>query len=161
MVLPGAIRFIPAYAGNSSSAHIPLDMTPVHPRLRGELSQSLLRAFLLLRFIPAYAGNSAFLSVLASVNAVHPRLRGELHPLFTSFLSLIGSSPLTRGTQDQTRLMKRSCRFIPAYAGNSNSSMGRMASHSVHPRLRGELNASPDFTTHAFGSSPLTRGTHD
>ena len=71
-------RFIPAYAGNSSTETAPLGKTTVHPRLRGELahilnqdidttgSSPLTRGTLqkdirykgLPRFIPAYAGNS-------------------------------------------------------------------------------------------------------
>ena len=53
------VRFIPAYAGNSSA--IPNGSIPetVHPRLRGELVRFLMVQFLKRRFIPAYAGNSS------------------------------------------------------------------------------------------------------
>ncbi len=36
------LRFIPAYAGNSSLIHSSLMETTVHPRLRGELSFGIL-----------------------------------------------------------------------------------------------------------------------
>ena len=54
------------------------------------------------RFIPAYAGNSLKPSSRPGDRAVHPRLRGELTPIFVFTISLIGSSPLTRGTQEIT-----------------------------------------------------------
>ena len=133
------LRFIPAYAGNSSSAHIPLDMTPVHPRLRGELSQSLLRAFLLLRFIPAYAGNSM------------EKIRANM--------TKVGSSPLTRGTPYPRSFPIIAGRFIPAYAGNSGLRPAFLKSPTVHPRLRGELSFWFSYSSRPHGSSPLTRGT--
>ena len=72
-------RFIPAYAGNSSSLTSSLVSSSVHPRLRGELlgmaaviavssgSSPLTRGTRIkniidrfeFRFIPAYAGNSS------------------------------------------------------------------------------------------------------
>ena len=73
-----AVRFIPAYAGNSLYSNYSAGKRSVHPRLRGELffvdevlpgdtgSSPLTRGTLALRiqglptmrFIPAYAGNS-------------------------------------------------------------------------------------------------------
>ena len=72
------MRFIPAYAGNSTAATEVMYERPVHPRLRGELEYQgivenatlgsspltrgtqteLVRARYSFRFIPAYAGNS-------------------------------------------------------------------------------------------------------
>ena len=92
------VRFIPAYAGNSSPENKIVFPTSVHPRLRGELfivgvnvksrvgSSPLTRGTLFWdfieevdeRFIPAYAGNSPVYSVPGLVDH--------------------GSSPLTRGT---------------------------------------------------------------
>ena len=113
------VRFIPAYAGNSASATLLRRVDAVHPRLRGELfqivdghnvvagSSPLTRGTLdqfrrpchYLRFIPAYAGNSVCSGIEAASVAVHPRLRGELAILIGAFLSIYGSSPLTRGTR--------------------------------------------------------------
>ena len=93
-----AVRFIPAYAGNSSFAGDTRNDRTVHPRLRGELlpnrscnseitgSSPLTRGTQScgsliphpFRFIPAYAGNSNFQSVKNFILSVHPRLRGEL-----------------------------------------------------------------------------------
>ena len=50
-------------------------------------------------------------------------------------------------------------RFIPAYAGNSDSGISRRRTESVHPRLRGELVNCVNESGLYAGSSPLTRGT--
>ena len=52
-------------------------------------------------------------------------------------------------------------RFIPAYAGNSAELVGVKISHTVHPRLRGELRGFSFNFLLLAGSSPLTRGTPD
>ena len=139
MVLPGAIRFIPAYAGNSPLRHFAIISPAVHPRLRGELfisphtarhdagSSPLTRGTRIegegfevsFRFIPAYAGNSLRASSERS--------------------SFCGSSPLTRGTPYPRSFPIIAGRFIPAYAGNSGLRPAFLKSPTVHPRLRGEL----------------------
>ena len=50
-------------------------------------------------------------------------------------------------------------RFIPAYAGNSESEVQEQFADAVHPRLRGELTPTGEKNTAVRGSSPLTRGT--
>ena len=92
------VRFIPAYAGNSDGTKRNPRRHSVHPRLRGELAQSLEQLPPLIgsspltrgtltgnsaknqkvRFIPAYAGNSLCHVTPSDFSAVHPRLRGEL-----------------------------------------------------------------------------------
>ena len=173
-------RFIPACAGNSALLNAVPDGTSVHPRLRGELAISVIslrsrygsspltrgtrtlhrQRLLPIRFIPAYAGNSVLSDILREPVTVHPRLRGELIIAHNTRTSAIGSSPLTRGTP-RSRMTTIIClRFIPAYAGNSESHPAFVSSTAVHPRLRGEL-MNFDFVHHYFsGSSPLTRGTH-
>ena len=91
------------------------------------------------RFIPAYAGNSAPDGSHRLLLPVHPRLRGELSRSTTPPTVLLGSSPLTRGTQHRTEVTGFCCRFIPAYAGNSKPRDLPSSGRSVHPRLRGEL----------------------
>ena len=113
-----AARFIPAYAGNSCSLFASDTVGPVHPRLRGELSEESRRAnrprgsspltrgtqffrrsiSVIDRFIPAYAGNSERCSSWETSLPVHPRLRGELASPSSSPPANAGSSPLTRGT---------------------------------------------------------------
>ena len=113
--------------------------------------------------------------------SVHPRLRGELGFLMRGWFDLLGSSPLTRGTHFDAVEKKVFDRFIPAYAGNSETLKMGAAALSVHPRLRGELSIAlarvvpicrfiPAYAGNSnrtakerelqVGSSPLTRGTH-
>ena len=152
-------RFIPAYAGNSCS-NAPVSATIlVHPRLRGELtsrglpfmvvigSSPLTRGTLAFddasysaaRSIPAYAGNSAQGKARNLLRSVHPRLRGELAVVTAQRIVKSGSSPLTRGTRENSSPHEFHGRFIPAYAGNSVLPAVCMRDRSVHPRLRGEL----------------------
>ena len=155
------VRFIPAYAGNSTMRRRRLSRRTVHPRLRGELmnlnpdgtikdgSSPLTRgtltkgdsSFTDSRFIPAYAGNSSVSRGGYDGEPVHPRLRGELVM--------------------QAKALHFHYRFIPAYAGNSRKpyNVGRL--HAVHPRLRGELRTEVTTADSKTGSSPLTRGTPD
>ena len=91
------------------------------------------------RFIPAYAGNSRVRESLLFDSAVHPRLRGELKVKVKKVFILLGSSPLTRGTHQSIDEVRVNARFIPAYAGNSETSALLAVVHN--------------------GSSPLTRGT--
>ena len=133
------------------------------------------------RFIPAYAGNSWRLRYSCGLVPVHPRLRGELSVSSFRSPSSPGSSPLTRGTHFDAVEKKVFDRFIPAYAGNSETLKMGAAALSVHPRLRGELSIAlarvvpicrfiPAYAGNSnrtakerelqVGSSPLTRGTH-
>ena len=73
----------------------------------------------ILRFIPAYAGNSGEIQTMNFAMTVHPRLRGELAYAADPSAEVLGSSPLTRGTQTSITLSIGVGRFIPAYAGNS------------------------------------------
>ena len=132
-------RFIPAYAGNSSTATSSRCGSTVHPRLRGELQQCSEHSFPSMRFIPAYAGNSQDLFPRMTCSTVHPRLRGELSQISPAKSISFGSSPLTRGTPHSHRKNTGAHRFIPAYAGNSRPCSEKNCSMSVHPRLRGEL----------------------
>ena len=153
------MRFIPAYAGNSSTGYGVSVTFPVHPRLRGELIQqtddenstggsspltrgtrnAVALIVFFARFIPAYAGNSS--------------------PGIGGILAVIGSSPLTRGTRTPVSTGSREPGFIPAYAGNSYANDLRSGIYSVHPRLRGELALEIQRVNSITGSSPLTRGT--
>ena len=166
----GLCRFIPACAGNSYERKKVTEYTSVHPRLRGELgphigsrigfigSSPLTRGTppekfydgVRSRFIPAYAGNSPMSFTRQCAVPVHPRLRGELA---TDTVSVTGgSSPLTRGTQQETFGARQRPRFIPAYAGNSRIALENVALPAVHPRLRGELRyfRGPDLSAGRF-----------
>ena len=73
--------------------------------------------------------------------------------------SLSGSSPHTRGTQPWPTQIRIFERFIPAYAGNTNTVNFRLFHQSVHPRIRGEHIIFFHSLSTTAGSSPHTRGT--
>ena len=87
-------------------------------------------------------------------------MRGELNILAYAVTDGIGSSPLARGTLHGQPHWRRSSRFIPACAGNSDLQGPRNIVSPVHPRLRGELVAGHFSSNKKAGSSPLARGTH-
>ncbi len=73
--------------------------------------------------------------------------------------SLSGSSPHTRGTLLLLARRALNVRFIPAYAGNTNTVNFRLFHQSVHPRIRGEHIIFFHSLSTTAGSSPHTRGT--
>ncbi len=111
-------RFIPACAGNSSTASSTAAPAPVHPRVRGEQRTAINFGVgecgssprargtvtgpecsdVQSRFIPACAGNRVFHCVTDAARAVHPRVRGEQSHKENRDLTLCGSSPRARGT---------------------------------------------------------------
>ena len=151
-------RFIPARAGNTSTAGGPSRSRPVHPRSRGEHglrrisshgragSSPLARGTLEVvrvpvaggRFIPARAGNTSRWSRRRGRPPVHPRSRGEHIHYDTVSLHNTGSSPLARGTRRSGCSSTAHSRFIPARAGNTRTCDGVRPTRSVHPRSRGE-----------------------
>ena len=181
MPLPSwaAARFIPARAGNTSSAGVAARGGPVHPRSRGEharrttgaagrggsspLARGTPRPTTTLRrserFIPARAGNTAGAATRGGSRPVHPRSRGE-HPRASATSPTAGgSSPLARGTRTCRRAPGGRIRFIPARAGNTPATGGASWPGSVHPRSRGEHVWRTSPLRRYLGSSPLARGT--
>ena len=172
-------RFIPARAGNTSTAWRASGRPTVHPRSRGEhtlrtqvsssgagsspLARGTPRAEILVgicrRFIPARAGNTGTPCARRARGAVHPRSRGE-HLGAQDFAALSsGSSPLARGTPRRGSACPAPQRFIPARAGNTLNGIHAHHLLPVHPRSRGE-HCPPSFSPRGpGGSSPLARGT--
>ena len=132
------LRFIPAGAGNGSSATKSVSASPVHPRRRGERDlvdsdvtvasgsspqargtvRNGLRDLDRRRFIPAGAGNGSGFPWRTGRWPVHPRRRGERLWWSRIKMLLAGSSPQARGTVGATLLGGSFLRFIPAGAGN-------------------------------------------
>ena len=174
-----ASRFIPAHAGNTANQVAPTGRTPVHPRSRGEHSNTKprkdgqsgsspltrgtlneeLRERLNGRFIPAHAGNTHPRSHSVRFSTVHPRSRGEHLDMQSVRVVGDGSSPLTRGTRSLPRSRTERVRFIPAHAGNTALRSTTACCATVHPRSRGEHSRSISIRSGSTGSSPLTRGT--
>ncbi|CAK0678187.1 hypothetical protein FGAF1140_09780 [Escherichia coli] len=173
------MRFIPAGAGNSSSAFLCAVSKSVYPRWRGELStiyppllngtglSPLARGTLPLvscrprknRFIPAGAGNSNSYTDKSSKQTVYPRWRGELAVPLHQRVQNPGLSPLARGTRCCLYRTLRESRFIPAGAGNSATRWQSSYPTTVYPRWRGELFFQLQHCCCIDGLSPLARGT--
>ena len=73
--------------------------------------------------------------------------------------SAVGSSPRSRGTRPRRLGRGRSCRFIPALAGNTPMPKARPDEEPVHPRARGEHAGTSSWRPTTIGSSPRSRGT--
>ena len=172
-------RFIPAGAGNTTGGPFSVPALAVHPRGRGEHSDSLncwtskdgssprargtQRAYPRRRtgsrFIPAGAGNTAPTPSGECAKSVHPRGRGE-HLAWRSVISSqTGSSPRARGTRNDHDDEHGSRRFIPAGAGNTSRTTEPSSANTVHPRGRGEHAGTLDSQASHAGSSPRARGT--
>ena len=172
-------RFIPARAGNTKASRCSRTASAVHPRSRGEhLTPSPLRMAasgssplargtrirtayrcIVTRFIPARAGNTAVRARSRARRPVHPRSRGEHANNRSHRFRFIGSSPLARGTPQNTRGLPHAQRFIPARAGNTSFAAAGSVASTVHPRSRGEHASCAIRSATRAGSSPLARGT--
>ena len=104
------------------------------PRVRGKVVRTV-STRCPARCIPAYAGESRAHRVDPVSCSVHPRTRGE-HNISEHPKILLGPPPHSRGTQQQ-RAPHDPARFTPACAGSTTAAF-QPASHSVHPRTRGE-----------------------
>jgi len=69
-----------------------------------------------------------------------------------------GSPPHTRGIPLYFGPRVLSCRFTPAYAGNTEHQLNFANLLEVHPRIRGEYKSLHDKYVHGEGSPPHTRG---
>ncbi len=174
-----ALRFIPAWAGNSCNGRSGCGATPVHPRVGGEQGSRRRRneprqgssprgrgtvgrirdGLRLLRFIPAWAGNRQGMIVADGEHPVHPRVGGEQGMVRPRIQRSDGSSPRGRGTVHPTKGVMAVLRFIPAWAGNSDEHLLLLRFVAVHPRVGGEQDGSISVGAEPPGSSPRGRGT--
>ena len=172
-------RFIPAPAGNSSSAVATSSRSPVHPRACGEQRRTsrasrtssgssprlrgtvggVVPVALEVRFIPAPAGNSGHVPRSKALEPVHPRACGEQGARQRLHSATVGSSPRLRGTGENRRYLRLNLRFIPAPAGNSATASQSRRAATVHPRACGEQPSATAVVYNVTGSSPRLRGT--
>ncbi len=133
------MRFIPAWAGNTSALVWGHSQKAVHPRVGGEYQQTARQSFDRLgssprgrgirgggrprwragRFIPAWAGNTVTPPGGVVLDPVHPRVGGEYRDQIKLDALNLGSSPRGRGIRAQHLRAERGDRFIPAWAGNT------------------------------------------
>ena len=173
-----ALGLIPAHAGKTATSRGTARYPPAHPRSRGENAEQqsnlpspagsspltrgklgLSVSFgLLWRLIPAHAGKTSGAGRGRAPGGAHPRSRGENLSSVFNPVSLIGSSPLTRGKHQHVGWGEYDERLIPAHAGKTPPACRQGHHQGAHPRSRGE-NASRDaHSSEPTGSSPLTRG---
>ena len=151
-------RRIPARAGNTPNPRITIVLSSAHLRSRGEHSavsrgtatcigsSPLARGTRLCcgdsplhgRLIPARAGNTSASAPHSPQSPAHPRSRGEHIKPTTTKITLVGSSPLARGTQSLNQHLVRFVRLIPARAGNTIDWWNTSFVPAAHPRSRGE-----------------------
>ena len=132
-------RLIPAHAGKTTRARCGSWSTPAHPRSRGENcdpsdrasrrpgSSPLTRGKLFTRdlcpltpgLIPAHAGKTRARRPASHDPSAHPRSRGENSRSSLTFVSWLGSSPLTRGKHRARDRLVSTLRLIPAHAGKT------------------------------------------
>ena len=153
------LRFIPAGAGNGSSARALAASAAVHPRGRGERGSTPDSSDSATGSSPRARGTASCGSWQPTRIPVHPRGRGERLRSSSRPLQIDGSSPRARGTGHQLTAPSPFSRFIPAGAGNGYSSGGSVNYLSVHPRGRGERIMFLLHEAPVAGSSPRARGT--
>ena len=174
----GVEGLIPAHAGKTTPHFWESSHCRAHPRSRGEnlgciaSLRGLLGSSPLTRgklcqvhvgrqaqgLIPAHAGKTAAAHPDYALIRAHPRSRGENIAARSAAVSMVGSSPLTRGKllcRDYRRVLHG---LIPAHAGKTRGWSMPCWRLRAHPRSRGENVVFPLLCVVALGSSPLTRG---
>ena len=132
------LRFIPAWAGNTSPERPSDPLRPVHPRVGGEHKFRIPQNVNVDGSSPRGRGTPTTAPATRNNRQVHPRVGGE-HPVHLAAGEYYyGSSPRGRGTRDLFLTQTTGERFIPAWAGNTSRSAPPGTNHSVHPRVGGE-----------------------
>ncbi len=90
---------------------------------------------------------------------VYPRWRGELNIGNGFAAAASGLSPLARGARHSQADPATALRFIPAGAGNTQTSTTQTPVEAVYPRWRGEHFSGMCTCAPGNGLSPLARGT--
>ena len=111
------------------------------------------------RFIPAGAGSSTWRIFATPARTVYPRWRGERGIARLIRRRPYGLSPLARGTRHAPTFLNFLNRFIPAGAGNTQTSTTQTPVEAVYPRWRGEHFSGMCTCAPGNGLSPLARGT--
>ena len=171
---------IPAHAGKTSMRRKSPHTTRAHPRSRGENVKHLNHAIVAEgsspltrgkpphaavrigceRLIPAHAGKTVVAETIDVALRAHPRSRGENAMLTVTWLTLPGSSPLTRGKHGLVLRVRGHPGLIPAHAGKTRLRASWAWRTWAHPRSRGENKVEGLVGVADLGSSPLTRGKH-
>ena len=127
------------------------------PRVRGKLPTFAYRAFHR-RIIPARAGQTSRTQGHRRSAPDHPRACGANSIRGSKVQLPAGSSPRVRGKPATGRGQFEPHRIIPARAGQTSRSNGRLWRASDHPRACGANAALIMKTAYRGGSSPRVRG---
>ena len=169
---------IPAHAGKTRARRARSWASRAHPRSRGENcgeswpAQAELGSSPLTRgkprggargssgggLIPAHAGKTQCRRLRRRGDQAHPRSRGENVGALVQASGGEGSSPLTRGKQNEHAARQDLRGLIPAHAGKTHENFVPVVGHQAHPRSRGENAPRSAASLTRCGSSPLTRG---
>ncbi len=128
-------RFIPAWAGNTNPYSITAKSITAHPRVGGE---HISRDAAVRHCTGSSPRGRGTRPSRPSRPTVHPHVGGEHNKRVSTLGKIHGSSPRGRGTRPDRSLPATRLRFIPAWAGNTESSSTASRSVSVHPRVGGE-----------------------
>ena len=172
------VRIIPAHAGQTALRRHPCTREPDHPRacganhsfrvssasasgssprMRGKHRQGRREAFQG-RIIPAHAGQTRLVWFHPGVFADHPRACGANRMRDQGTGPAYGSSPRMRGKLPTFAYRAFHRRIIPAHAGQTWTTCGRVCGVPDHPRACG-ANAAIFCTVDGIcGSSPRMRG---
>ena len=140
---------------------------PAHPPVHGGWGSSPLARGLrrsrysgcsVSRIIPARAGFTENSLPDGRATEDHPRSRGVYDQYGSPGFGSPGSSPLARGLRPETGHQERVARIIPARAGFTPRSRGRVQCDGDHPRSRGVYQVANALASGKRGSSPLARG---
>ncbi len=148
----------PAYAGRTAAARQLRGSPAAHPRLRGADETSPLPYYGWKGSSPLTRGGPTSPMPRGKPCTAHPRLRGADLDEIGFMPRDVGSSPLTRGGLSLTLSIDKAAGLIPAYAGRTRISPGKVKMRRAHPRLRGADEVLQDGIPRNQGSSPLTRG---
>ncbi len=169
---------IPAGAGRTKAEYSSVVSWRAHPRWRGadappwtdaqaERGSSplarggpptILRPRESTGLIPAGAGRTTRCACGVARDGAHPRWRGADDADLAEKAGDLGSSPLARGGRGDLVLRDRPTGLIPAGAGRTVDSIGRLRWRRAHPRWRGADGMETYCLTFGQGSSPLARG---
>ena len=174
----GALRSIPAWAGEPRAGPRYRDGRKVHPRVgggagawhrdtesasgpspRGRGSPDVLHHVAGAQgSIPAWAGEPETIRHRLAGRTVHPRVGGGADDAYR--LALLGQGPSPRGRGSRRRVLGRRLRerSIPAWAGEPRKILGVDVRVAVHPRVGGGAALRPNRRQQAQGPSPRGRG---
>ena len=142
---------------NLTRSHNSENWSGSSPRVRGK-PRRCPQACARRRIIPASAGQTWWQAWRWTATPDHPRECGANAPVRQVNAGGRGSSPRVRGKRGCSSRVSRSCRIIPASAGQTSSSRPASCPATDHPRECGANMRFADTYSSLYGSSPRVRG---